>query len=38
VLYPEEGHGVRRLPAIIDLCTRMIDWFEGFMPPNRSAS
>jgi dipeptidyl aminopeptidase/acylaminoacyl peptidase len=38
VLYPEEGHGVRKLPAIIDLCTRMIDWFERFMPPNRSAS
>lgn len=33
VLYPEEGHGVRKLPAMIDLATRMIGWFERFMPP-----
>ncbi len=35
VLYPEEGHGVRAFPTVIDLCTRMVGWFERFMPPNR---
>jgi len=35
VLYPEEGHGVRKFPAAIDLSARMIGWFERFMPPNR---
>lgn len=34
VLYPEEGHGVRNLPAGIDLATRMVAWFERYMPPN----
>jgi dipeptidyl aminopeptidase/acylaminoacyl peptidase len=33
VLYPEEGHGVRRFPTVIDLCTRMVAWFEQHMPP-----
>jgi dipeptidyl aminopeptidase/acylaminoacyl peptidase len=37
VLYPEEGHGVRKFPTILDLCTRMVGWFERFMPPNRPA-
>ena len=32
VVYPEEGHGVRQLPAQIDFCTRMVAWFERFMP------
>jgi dipeptidyl aminopeptidase/acylaminoacyl peptidase len=31
-LYPEEGHGVRNLPAIVDFCTRVLDWFERHMP------
>jgi dipeptidyl aminopeptidase/acylaminoacyl peptidase len=35
VLYPEEGHGVRKFPTMIDLATRMVGWFERFMPPNR---
>jgi dipeptidyl aminopeptidase/acylaminoacyl peptidase len=35
VLYPEEGHGVRKFPTIIDLCARTLAWFERFMPPNR---
>lgn len=35
VLYPEEGHGVRKFPAVLDACTRMVDWFERFIPPNR---
>lgn len=28
VVYPEEGHGVRRLPARVDLAARMLSWFE----------
>jgi dipeptidyl aminopeptidase/acylaminoacyl peptidase len=35
VIYPEEGHGVRQLPAQIDLCTRMVDWFERHMPARK---
>jgi dipeptidyl aminopeptidase/acylaminoacyl peptidase len=32
-IYPGEGHGVRRFPAIIDQCARMLGWFERHMPP-----
>lgn len=32
VTYPEEGHGVRKLPAAIDYATRLVDWFEEHMP------
>jgi dipeptidyl aminopeptidase/acylaminoacyl peptidase len=32
VLYPEEGHGVRGMEALIDLSTRMLWWFERHMP------
>jgi len=32
VVYPAEGHGVRDLPAAIDLTTRAVAWFERFMP------
>jgi dipeptidyl aminopeptidase/acylaminoacyl peptidase len=28
VLYPVEGHGVRKFPAAIDVATRMVAWFE----------
>ena len=31
-IYPQEGHDVRRFPAIIDRCTRVVAWFERFMP------
>jgi dipeptidyl aminopeptidase/acylaminoacyl peptidase len=31
VLYPEEGHGVRNLPAGIDLASRIIEWFDRFL-------
>jgi dipeptidyl aminopeptidase/acylaminoacyl peptidase len=31
-VYPEEGHGVRRLPAVLDFCTRLVGWFERHMP------
>ncbi len=32
VIYPEEGHGVRNFPAVIDFCARALDWFQRFMP------
>jgi dipeptidyl aminopeptidase/acylaminoacyl peptidase len=32
VTYPEEGHGIRRFPAAIDFTTRVVAWFEAFMP------
>jgi dipeptidyl aminopeptidase/acylaminoacyl peptidase len=40
VTYPEEGHGVRKLPAAIDFAARVVAWFEDNMPlaPARSSS
>jgi dipeptidyl aminopeptidase/acylaminoacyl peptidase len=35
-LYPEEGHGVRRFPAVIDYTTRVVEWFERHMPPPKA--
>lgn len=32
VTYPEEGHGIRKLPAVIDYVTRVVAWFEEYMP------
>ncbi len=32
VIYPQEGHGVRQPPAQVDLATRVVTWFERFMP------
>jgi dipeptidyl aminopeptidase/acylaminoacyl peptidase len=32
VIYPGEGHGVRKFPAYLDLVTRITTWFERFMP------
>lgn len=32
VVYPQEGHGVGEFPAIIDLATRTVAWFERFLP------
>jgi dipeptidyl aminopeptidase/acylaminoacyl peptidase len=32
VVYPEEGHGVRRYPAVTDYLTRIVTWFERYMP------
>jgi dipeptidyl aminopeptidase/acylaminoacyl peptidase len=37
VVYPLEGHGVRDLPAAIDLAARTLAWFERFMPPDAPA-
>lgn len=28
VIYPEEGHGIRSLPAAADYSARLVDWFE----------
>ena len=33
VTYPREGHGVRHYPAVIDFSTRLVDWFEHYLPP-----
>jgi dipeptidyl aminopeptidase/acylaminoacyl peptidase len=33
VIYPEEGHGVSRFPAVTDYLTRLVTWFERYMPP-----
>lgn len=32
VTYPGEGHGVRKHPALIDFCHRMISWFQRHLP------
>ena len=32
VIYPGEGHGVRRFPAVSDYLTRLVIWFERYMP------
>lgn len=31
-IYPGEGHGVRRYPAVLDWLTRTASWFEQWMP------
>ncbi len=32
VTYPQEGHGIRKLPAAIDYAARLVSWFEEHMP------
>jgi dipeptidyl aminopeptidase/acylaminoacyl peptidase len=32
VIYPGEGHGVSRFPAVTDYLTRIVTWFNRFMP------
>jgi dipeptidyl aminopeptidase/acylaminoacyl peptidase len=32
VIYPGEGHGVSQFPAITDYLTRLVTWFERYMP------
>jgi dipeptidyl aminopeptidase/acylaminoacyl peptidase len=32
VTYPQEGHGVRRFPAVIDFTARIVSWFEEHIP------
>jgi dipeptidyl aminopeptidase/acylaminoacyl peptidase len=34
--YPQEGHGVRAYPAVIDLLARVLAWFEQHMPPGEN--
>lgn len=35
IVYPEEGHGVRKLPAALDYSARVMAWFEEHMPAGR---
>ena len=30
--YPQEGHGIRKMPAVLDYLTRLVDWFDKYMP------
>ena len=32
VTYPEEGHGIRKMPAVFDYLARLVDWFDRYMP------
>jgi dipeptidyl aminopeptidase/acylaminoacyl peptidase len=32
VIYPGEGHGVSQFPAVIDYVTRLVAWFDRYMP------
>ncbi|WP_157994649.1 S9 family peptidase [Peristeroidobacter agariperforans] len=32
VIYPQEGHGIRTFPAILDYAARLTSWFEEHMP------
>ena len=34
VIYPGEGHGVRKYPAYMDVVARTVEWFERHMPPD----
>jgi dipeptidyl aminopeptidase/acylaminoacyl peptidase len=38
VLYPEEGHGVSKMPALFDFTTRAVAWFERHMPAGPPAA
>jgi dipeptidyl aminopeptidase/acylaminoacyl peptidase len=37
VLYPEEGHGVRHPPTVVDQCARMVAWFDRHLSGVRRA-
>lgn len=37
VTYPEEGHGVRQWPALIDFAARVVSWFEEHLGCNGRA-
>ena len=32
VTYPQEGHGIRKLPAMLDCATRVTEWFLDHIP------
>lgn len=36
VTYPQEGHGVRTMPAIFDYTARTLSWFSKHMPADRN--
>lgn len=36
VTYPEEGHGIRKFPAVTDYAVRIVTWFEAHMPARLS--
>jgi dipeptidyl aminopeptidase/acylaminoacyl peptidase len=38
VVYPEEGHGVRAFPTLIDFCTRVLDFLALHLGPKGSTS
>ncbi len=38
VTYPQEGHGVRKWPAIVDYAARMVGWFEEHIPAGTKRS
>ncbi len=38
VTYPKEGHGVRQYPAVLDFCTRLVEWFQARMPADSNAT
>ncbi|KAH8812139.1 acylaminoacyl-peptidase [Xylogone sp. PMI_703] len=31
-VYPNEGHGIRKFPAYIDFCCRLLSWFQEHIP------
>jgi dipeptidyl aminopeptidase/acylaminoacyl peptidase len=37
VVYPEEGHGVRKFPAAVDYAARIAAWFAEHMPAQNSS-
>jgi len=38
VIYPQEGHGIRKLPAAIDYAARVVGWFEEHMSASHQPS
>jgi dipeptidyl aminopeptidase/acylaminoacyl peptidase len=32
LIYPQEGHGIRKFPAVFDYAARIVDWFQTHMP------
>ena len=38
VTYPNEGHGVRTFPSLIDYAARLVDWFTHHMPDGKRIS
>jgi len=31
IIYPQEGHGIRNFPAVLDYATRVVAWFTKYM-------